>query len=178
MLPAHHKWTGYIVRKTLVADKSCGEIKCMGGWWAIRERRAAIDKLKSVFVPQCSPYQKGPLQHLSLLLCIPGTWPSPRGCCASVSLRASHYTDQTLRRERGKEEQSKAGGEINTEIGGVFSDFTHSLGKRTQAGAESYLNTDVLRWQLYGEAVLGQEPDSLYLWFKNSSTGERQTFTR
>lgn len=30
-LPAQKKWTGYLVRKTPVADKSCREIKYMGG---------------------------------------------------------------------------------------------------------------------------------------------------
>lgn len=61
LLAAHLKWTGCIVRKTLAFEKHCKEIKYMGGLWAVQERRAALDKPKSVFV--CSsglPVSKQP----------------------------------------------------------------------------------------------------------------------
>lgn len=71
--------------KTLVADKSCREIMHMGGLWARPERHAAVDKLKSVFVPQHSQYPNSQLQCcvflvpdlLPRLLCIyqPASFP-------------------------------------------------------------------------------------------------------
>lgn len=157
--------------KTLIADKSRRGIMQMGGLWARQERHAAIDKLKSVFVLQHSQDPNSQLQCCVFL--VPNLL--LRLLCIYQPVNFPLHAPATEKGE-GKGRAGK-GRRANKYLYCFFPPaFIHSSGRRTLLRGEWFLSTAVLTWQLYGEAVLGQEPNSSYLWFKNCYTGEWKTF--